>query len=216
VTFNKILEIGTFKMREIKIEAYSFEELSKEIQEKLIEEHRHVDVEETWWSEDVIEEFKEEVSEKGFQATQVYFSGFWSQGDGAMFEYDGIEDSLFLEFIDSLSISKNKREWLHKWANCYAKGSHFGYYSHKKSCNHNIDIEFNESYDVAPNISEWIYSFQEDLEKFIESRYEDIALELYATLEKEYDYRTSDENVKEAVKSFDWIYNKQGTNITYL
>ena len=201
-------------MREIKIEAYSFEELSKEIQDKIIEKNRHVDVEGEWWSEDIIEEFIEEVSEKGFQATKVYFSGFWSQGDGAMFEYSDLEDSLLDEFADSLNISPMRKKWLKRWGFVSGKGRQSGHYSHERSCTHHSDLEADCGIDAYPNLADFIVNYDDEFYKFVEDKYIGIAQELYATLEKEYEYKTSDEVVKQAVESFDCIYNKQGIDIT--
>lgn len=66
---------------------FSFDELSPEIQEKVLsnfkEEYREkID---SWWYEDVIENFKSELEDLGLEDIECNFSGFWSQGDGASF-----------------------------------------------------------------------------------------------------------------------------------
>lgn len=55
----------------------------------LIEENRDFNVEcgLDWWDA-LYEDFKDVAQAFGFCVTNIYFSGFWSQGDGASFEHE--------------------------------------------------------------------------------------------------------------------------------
>ena len=69
---------------------FSFDELSPEIQEKVLSNYKeeYRDKIDSWWYEDVIENFKSGLEELGLQNIECNFSGFWSQGDGASFTAD--------------------------------------------------------------------------------------------------------------------------------
>jgi hypothetical protein len=87
-------------MKEVTIKLYAFEELSKKVQEKLIEENRNHEAEHEDWYEPIIEGFEEELREAGFSnEITTGFSGFWSQGDGASFHADVIDNQ---KLIDTL------------------------------------------------------------------------------------------------------------------
>jgi|688.fasta_scaffold40295_3 hypothetical protein len=66
---------------------FSFDELSPEIQEKVLSNYKeeYRDKIDSWWYEDVIENFKSGLEELGLENIECNFSGFWSQGDGASF-----------------------------------------------------------------------------------------------------------------------------------
>jgi hypothetical protein len=53
-------------------------------------------------------------------------------------------------------------------------------------------------------------SFADDFEAFIIEEYEYICSELYRTLEKEYDYFTSDEQIAEALRDNDYDFTEGG------
>lgn len=63
---------------------YTFEELSEAAKQKALQEHAsHND---GFYAECVIEDAKTIASLMGWEIERVYYSGFWSQGDGACFE----------------------------------------------------------------------------------------------------------------------------------
>ena len=69
-------------------EIYTFDELSEEAQNAAIEKQRNYTSEEfsDFYAHDVIYDAKEIGKILGIDITQIYYSGFWSQGDGACFE----------------------------------------------------------------------------------------------------------------------------------
>jgi hypothetical protein len=69
--------------REYKV--YSFGELTEEAQEKALETLRNINVDYEDWHEPYIEDFREDMAKLGYIVDKVYYSGFWSQGDGASF-----------------------------------------------------------------------------------------------------------------------------------
>ena len=64
---------------------YKFEELSKEAQEKAIENYRDINVDFQGYDETTLEDLKEELEKLGFSSPDICYSGFCSQSDGASF-----------------------------------------------------------------------------------------------------------------------------------
>ena len=71
--------------------------LDKSRRDEHLSEYRDINIGfgERWW-EDVDAQIREEMGEIGIRVTQLYFSGFWSQGDGAAIE--GYVDDWFKVF----------------------------------------------------------------------------------------------------------------------
>jgi len=84
------------EMKTLTTTLYTFDELPADIQNKVIENLRHVNTEDCEWYDFVYEVWKEKLEAKGFIDAKINFSGFWCQGDGACFdclEFDA--DKLF-------------------------------------------------------------------------------------------------------------------------
>lgn len=73
-------------MNEIRLKIFMFEELSTEIQQKVIEQHRYVNTDFNWY-EYTFKDFIEicEIIGISLEPKNIYFSGFSSQGDGSTF-----------------------------------------------------------------------------------------------------------------------------------
>lgn len=133
-----------------------------------------------WYSE-TIEEFIKDMSVIGITLTeeQVKFTGFWSQGDGASFEFDArdCDNAVFLWFLfksgltlegvvemeelstpeqdlfHDLTGSVSTRQWIHKYSEdlLIASERNESRYSHEKTCRIAIDID---SMDVSKSMDE--------------------------------------------------------------
>ena len=205
-------------MKTIELKLYKFDELSEEVQAKVIEKNRDINIHDDW-HEFIIEDWiNEEMPSRGFNATKIYYSGFWSQGDGAMFVYHGIKNDLLKEFVDNILIgtehlSPMRKQWILNNVSISAVGVHRGYYNHEKSCSHSIYWEVdNGDLHWDTNFYKWLESFGDDFEAFITDKYEDICQDLYRTLEKEYEYFTSDEQIIEALRCNDYDFTEDGDN----
>ena len=198
-------------MKTVELKLYKFDELSKEVQEKVIQNNRDINVYDDW-HEWILEDWiKEEIPNKGFDATNIYYSGFWSQGDGAMFEYRGITDELLNEFIDTLNLSPMRRQWLVNNLYAGANGNHSGHYSHEGCCSHSIYWEVdNGDLHWSTNFYQWLVSFADEFEAFIVDRYKDICRELYRALEESYDYLTEERQIVETLYGQDYDYTENG------
>lgn len=187
-------------MKTIEINLYSFNELSEEAQKFAIEKtqnsENYLDYD---WYESTYEDHKELIQAAGFDVDKIYFSGFWSQGDGAMFEYSSFEGEILLDqFIDQLNLSPMRKNWIKNNVCASGKGNHSGHYYHERSCSHSIYWEVdNGDLHYSRPFYQWLESIGEDFENFATAIYRDLCRKLYRALETEYDNLKSDETVKD-------------------
>jgi hypothetical protein len=199
-------------MRILETKVFSFNELNEDAKEKAIERFRNFNVQDSFWYEDIFDNFKEEKGNKYFDIERIYFSGFWSQGDGAMFEYSGIKEELYFEVIESLKLPKWKKEIL-KICFIDGNGKHSGHYYHYNSCSHSISIYLesgNYHWSSHPNIYEFLELYIQDIEEYIVNEYKELAKELYRMLESNYEYYTSDEQIIETILANDYEFIEGG------
>lgn len=77
-------------MRTIEVKLYQFDELNDEAKEKAREWWREGGLHYPW-HDDVYVNFKEEMKKTGIEVGDIFFTGFWSQGDGACFDTEWTE-----------------------------------------------------------------------------------------------------------------------------
>jgi len=198
-------------MRVVKTNVYTFNELSATAKEVAIENHRDINTYDGWW-EPIYEGITDEAERAGFRVGNIYFSGFWSQGDGAMFEYTTLGDTLLNKFVDGLNLSPMRKSWLKTLIFAQSEGKHSGRYYHENCCSHFINFESNTS--VASNIECWMNSFADQYEEFVVAEYKALCKELYSRLDKYNDELTSDEAVAKTIIMNDWEFDVDG-NIFY-
>ena len=191
--------------------------LSRERQNKLLEEHRDVNVEHDWW-DSLIEDFAEQLTEVGItvdthevklmngktrQDPSVYFSGFWSQGDGAYFEGHVWDWPKFLAAL-------GKENWVFWAYECDWTASSSKSYGNSMRVTSELEAPENphDEEEDPLRFHAWdvinLPPSEADLkalESEIESKFEGLASKLYNDLEAEYDYQTDDEQV------VDWVLN---------
>ena len=200
-------------MRVLETKVYTFEELSEEAKEKVIEKNRHINVDFWEWYHNVYDTFKEKYSDL-FDIEKIYFSGFHSQGDGAMFEYGGITDKLIDEFIAQLPLSPLRKKLVKELIYFSGSGRHSGHYYNERSCSHSFYVE--SQYDLEiyhKNIQGFIDNIAIDFEAYVEEQYIDLCQELYQSLQDEYEWHTSDEAIKECLIEYGWEFTEQGEEI---
>lgn len=189
--------------------------LSEERRDDLLEKYRNVNVEYDWW-DSLFEYFAEQLTEIGItvsthevklmngktrQDPDIYFSGFWSQGDGACF---GGYVSDWPKFLATLG----KEDWAF-WAHeCNWTASSTHSYGNNMSINSELEAPENphDEEEDPLRFHAWNIAYlppsEADLaalESEIKDKFNDLASGLYDDLETEYDYQTDDEQV------VDWI-----------
>ena len=179
----------------------------------LLEKYRDINVNHDNWYECVYSVFGERLrDEVGVEVEQIYFSGFWSQGDGACFE-GCVAD--WRAFLNSLGYTN---EVLINFARHYwtFKVKHYGHYAHENCTQFDSDIPspddtdedsylraFGPYYEDDLRAKAWLavlktFEFAASEAEFID-KFKDHMRELYKRLQAEYDDLTSDEAVWEAI-----------------
>jgi hypothetical protein len=192
------------------INIYEFSELSEEAKQKAVENNRDIVIAHDW-SSFVIEEIKKQNSDY-FTIENIYFSGFWSQGDGAMFEYSCITEKLYFEAVESLSLPNWKKAILKNGYHS-AKGKHRGHYYHEKCCLHDIHIETDNGMQYYKNIERLFYENEDLICDYVIEKYEELCREIYEKLENEYNCQTSDEVIIETIEANNYEFDVDGNII---
>lgn len=206
-------------MRTVTIEKHvgTFDELSPELQAEVIEKFRY-----SWNDFDpdfIIEDFCNDMEEKGVDVLpkNVYFSGFYSQGDGSCFSGKVID---FIKYISDVVNSYKHLFNSDKEFNAFLRWCNHVY----NDCDYNIEISGSDQYftiRVNTDITTELYSldhvkrksedqegkFIKILDYIIEEKAIDDNAKLYKALENEYEYCLSDEVIKNTIESNELEFN---------
>lgn len=187
---------------------------SPERKKALIERYRDIHMDHDW-SDGVEENFKHEMSKIGIRVDEIYFRGFWSQGDGACFAGRVYSWLSFLPNIgyDNPVLIQYARD------TAMVETTRTGRYAHENSVHFEwgglTDPKYEDEEYFLANYSPyeaddfrsiaWLNLLKqvdfEALVKDVEEAFKDHMRQLYKDLEKEYDYLTSDEAVWEAIEA---------------
>lgn len=178
------------------------------IADKTLDKYRYSSVEHIDWWYYVYENFKEDMKEQGIYVSQMYFSGFWSQGDGACFDGQLNDVPLFIEKNFKPDEYPMIRKLLGGGGTVTFSVSHNGHYYHENSTSFSIDADRLEHVLDMPTdfheqiVEQWDMELDKeivDFEKQSIEIFKNHMRTLYRTLEKEHDHLTSDEAVKETI-----------------
>lgn len=184
-------------MKEKTIKIYRFDELSKEAQMKVVENHGVDFVNNDYWYEYVYEDFKDELkNEYGFEADDISFSGFWNQGDGASFTGEFVDP---IEVVDKMLkpyLTNVERVCLSNLVDYIGVTRDTNRYAHKYtvSCAFSIkDIETDKE-ELWDNLLEQRHVY-DTLERKINAWKNAMCDKLYKDLEETYKWLTSYDHV---------------------
>lgn len=193
-------------MKTISKNVYSFDELNETAKQKAIEAWRepHYD-----WHEYIIDDSKEVAELFGLSIDNIYWTGFWSQGDGACFEGEYKYKKGALKALkeyapndkELYSIVKGLQDTQRKnFYRLQATTKHRGHYYHSGCM----------AFDVS-NLDN--YTISTDTENEITEALRDFADWIYKRLEEEYYYITADEQVIEAIKANEAEFYENGEQV---
>lgn len=195
-------------------ELYPFEELSDKAKEKAREWMRQCNQGDNFFSECVIDDFVTIAENLGWTIPKsrhnsghaVYWSGFWSQGDGACFE--GYWSMTNLDAA-KVKAERPKDAELHRLADGFAavaarisaeKNEDDPYASVKQRglYYHSFSTEF-ETQGMSAACEETLIELSRDLMSW-----------LYASLEKEWEYQNSDSCIDENIRANEYEFTVEG------
>ena len=223
-------------MSEVEQSTFKYHELQGSARAKARDHYIH-----SWliddWYDYVIDDAKADGKDKGFEIEHVYFSGFWSQGDGASWIGD-IDLVLFIEKHLPESFGRDcwvwmiQDGWIHNRLSVYQKGSH---YSHSNT----MSIGNIETYDYSNGEDgeevnlintacilkgapvQTLYDLivadpncpiksVDDLEELALTEARQFADEIYSTLQGAYEHECSDDNISESYDANEVLFNEEG------
>lgn len=174
------------------------------LKKKVLEKHYDINVDFDDWDSCIIDDWTEKLTNIGFCNPKIYYSGFWSQGDGACFEISGVDWELLLKNYNC----KHKQwilQFLQNYCCGYIRKNRFGYhYSHEKTRYFELENNCCFSYFRIENQLKNIENYIENL------RYE-LSCQLYSDLEKGYDYLTSEAAILETIQANEYEFYSDGS-----
>lgn len=173
-----------------------------EVKQKAIEKNRYINVDFDDWYDFTIDDWQYKLEKIGFTNSKIYFSGFWSQGDGACFDSD-IDLELILNNLDLTDDEKNQILKLKDdFDIMILQTNNSNLYSHEKTRYINVDDFYVENDD-----DKFLLNKLENLTE--ELRY-DLCKQIYKDLENEYDYLTGDDCVYETLQANEYYFESNG------
>jgi len=190
-------------------EVYDFEELTKEVQAKVIQKEQENEYRLGYpWYEHIMEDFQEKLEKQGWELEikDIFFSLSYCQGDGASFDAK-------LDVLKYMKVNKlmTKFPTVTKWAkkdqilgstHTTSMSSHY--------CHENtryFEIEHDMYYDTLTEKEQKKLDWEtEDLEKIIEEDRDRDCRELHKLLQEDYEYLSSDEVIKEGLIADEYKY----------
>lgn len=176
-----------------------FADLPDEDKQRVLDNHRYYNVDFEWW-DDILDSFKEGMADHGIDVdlSKTYFSGFYSQGNGASFTgylftfEDWLEKHVppMLAVESRLILDALNNDDIDLCASIENASSH-GYFQRAEM---HIDGFADE---VSDEEQELLVAACDELSQWLDEFCKDKAKELYRTLEKEYEALTSDECIAE-------------------
>ena len=181
------------------IETYGIEELEGRAKERALDWLREgLDYE--WWDSD-FEDAKKCASILGIRIDNIYFSGFWSQGDGACF--DG-----------AFAYAKGWKKALKAYAPIDKELLRIGQelQAIQKPYFYNLSgaIDCNERYKSTKAVFHWSDNVPDHVIDDLSQVFSDFAHWIYRNLEKGYEWLTSEECLLEDAKSNGWRFDESG------
>lgn len=197
-----------------------FNALSARQRDEILDKHRDYNTEHLNWWDDVYYDFRHDMYKIGIEVDEMYFSGFWSQGDGACFE--GRVYS-WGDFLPSLGRTCPALTTLaeNSW---HFSVTHRGRYYHENCTSFSYDMASPSDYCYS-ELDEFVghhspykteiqnaafltilqgYDY-DSLYATFEAAFKSHMRSLYNRLEAEYDHLTSDESVLEALDANDML-----------
>lgn len=187
------------------IELYEFDELPEDIRKKILERERYINVEDSWWSDCALDEWKEKLTAVGFDDPVINFSGFYSQGDGASFTCKDVDILTFITSQKAKGRFKNlikamKTEKAEILASVERISHH---YSHEYTVKADVETIQNDDNEEFYNK---VYRESLELESLMTETVRSLSKQIYRDLESEYEGLTSDESVIDTIKANEYTF----------
>lgn len=186
--------------------------------QELIDKYRDINVDHDWW-DFTYEDFTKDMLDKGIDVDQIWFSGFWSQGDGACFTGTIFVDN-FKKFMEVHDLRKEypATYFFAELGEIGVVIRQSGRYLHENTMSISINEDAYNPYEEEDGLRYETYDtmlslFNDEfsnLEQEVSEICRDHARDLYRRLEKEYEHLTSDELVWDTIEANDLHLQHEG------
>lgn len=202
---------------------------NKKVYNKILDEHRFINVEYHDWYEYTYEYFKNEMDKIGVAVDDIRFSGFYSQGDGASFTGEVYDVHKFLKKAKIKTVLSKLDD--NDFGDIYIEFTRTtSRYVHEKTVEANVEFYDGNSDDedklqfilnkLNPNVvgygekgyyfEDYIEDMRMELEEDISDWLIDTCKDLYEMLNDENDILVSDVQVYETLLSNDYEFDYNG------
>jgi hypothetical protein len=187
-------------MRTIETQVFTFAELSDSAKEYARNEYRKHNLDYDWW-DCVYDDAKTIGALFGLDINRIYFSGFWSQGDGAAFNASYSYKSGGLKAVMQYAPQDSK---LHGIVARLQDVQRKAFYRLHASC------EQTRGNNIRVNVDNDSRDPTDDEEDIISSELNDFAHWIYSRLESEYEYLQSDQVIDESMVANEYEFTANG------
>lgn len=188
---------------------YSFDELSDEVKEKVVEKMYDINVNHDGWHDWLLEEWQDKLEKLGYDDAKIFYRGFCSQGDGACFEAR-VE---VVTYILAHKLGRKYRALYNFYKNTSNRDitiEHIGCYYHERSMTVNADTPAVEYHSDNVKVQNKILEQFDALVALIEDDIIEVAKEIYKELEKEYYSLIEKDEVIETIKENEYEFLENG------
>lgn len=174
-------------MRTIRTKVYMFNELSEDVKKVAIKKNRDINTLDENWHDWQLEDFTAELEKVGFLDAEIFYSGFWSQGDGLSFNAK-IDPLKFAETPNEKRIAKLIESGLIDNFEIQ-KTSFANHYSHEKT--RYIECYYTDHDNINRFLGEFCTK--------IESLRVELCKDFYSRIYKNYEENQSDQAVIDTI-----------------
>lgn len=193
-------------MRTETIEVFQFDELSDSAKEKAREWYREASAQDEWW-DCVTDDAKTIGALMGWDIDEVYFSGFWSRGDGDCFiGRMGYAKGCAKAVKDYAPVDTELHRIAAEWQALQARHV-YKVDAKVTKRDHRYAHENTVSFDVYRDGAD----ATGELEDAVKEIGRDFMRWCYAQLEKEYEWLNADEQVDESIRTNEYEFTANGS-----
>lgn len=189
------------------IKLYEYDELPEDVKAKVLDNERYINVDDHFWHEYTLEEWKDKLEAMGFNEPRISYTGFSSQGDGASFTCKRVGVETFITSQKARVRFKNTIKAFAKFGGESIQASvnridH--HYSHENTVKATVEVD-----SYLPNYENRLKEGDE-LEYFLTETVRSLSKQIYRDLEQEYDALTTDEAIIDTIKSNEYTFTITG------
>lgn len=196
-------------MKSVTITGYSFDELDPKIQAGLLQDSIEINVDE-WWSETVIESFTQRLENLGILNAKIFFSGFWSQGDGACFTTTTVDTDKLIRHLYESGVKMAEDALLYTGDYSISIQKVDAVFANRYEHENTVEAIVSTATDESSRIDDYLRGH---IELLLNDYVRGLCRELYALLEECYIELTSDAAIRQTIIENETLYTISGAVI---